>query len=341
MQAKRKHHYVQARYLDGFLAEAETQLWCYGRHRPESFRAISDELANQRDFYAIPDAPVGSNIEDYLEKSVESPGLNALRELVGRLQPPTLEARIALGRYIAFQEMRVPHTRELIRKQHLHTLTHIEKQLRAQGGRDATIYPYATAEGEIAKRGEAFTITMKEAQAHLAELERNLDTFDLPMMVELANEFFIFFVQMRWTILIAPDSSDFITSDNPVFRCFTDQNLHDSALLRPDCMVFCPLTKKAVLLMEHDFEFLEVLRRETEDGNGHTLPPTRFREISAEEVVTMNVEIAEQCTSWCFSGKPLEWLPEVLANESKRSEVRFYSDHSGYGARWTHKPGPS
>lgn len=335
MPAKRKHHYVQARYLDGFLAEGETQLLCYGRQRSKPFKAIADELANERDFYAIPDAPVGSNIEDYLEKVIEYPGLNSLKELATRCQPPTLQSRVALARYIAFQEMRVPHTRELMRKQQLHTLTHIERQLRAQGGRQATIYPYATAEGEVAKAGQVFSITLEEVQAHLTELERNLDTFDLPSMVECANDFYIFFVQMRWTVLFAPDESDFITSDNPVFRSFTNPDLQDSALLRPDCMVLCPLTKKAVLMMDHDFEFLEVLKRETEEGNGHTLPPTLFRELSVENVLTMNKQIAEQCTSWCFTGKPLDWLPEILAEQSRRAEIRFYSDSQGYGARWT------
>ena len=338
MPAKRKHHYVQARYLDGFLAEGETRLWCYGRQRPEPFRAIPDELANERDFYAIPDAPAGSNIEDFLEKFVETPGLNALRELVRRRQSPTLTSRIALARYVAFQEMRVPHTRELMRKQHLHTLTHLEKQMRARGARQVTIYPSATAEGEIAEAGEAYTITMEEARAHLAELDRNLDTFDLPTMVDLAKDFSVFFVQMRWTVLLAPEGSAFITSDNPVFRAFKDPNLHDSALLRPDCMVFCPLTEKAVLLMEHDLEFLALQKKETEEGKGHTLPPTVFHKLSDEDVLTMNREVAEQCTSWCFSGMPLEWLPELLAKEGKRAEVRFYSNDHGYGARWTHEP---
>jgi hypothetical protein len=42
--------------------------------------------------------------------------------------------------------------------------------MRAQRDSQATIYPFATAEGEIAKQVEAFTITMEEPRAHLAEI---------------------------------------------------------------------------------------------------------------------------------------------------------------------------
>ena len=63
MATARQHHYVQARYLDRFLASGSAQLGCYGRGRSKAHRSIPDGLASQRDFYAIPNPPPGSNLE--------------------------------------------------------------------------------------------------------------------------------------------------------------------------------------------------------------------------------------------------------------------------------------
>jgi hypothetical protein len=116
MATARQHHYVQARYLDGFLAPGSTQLVCYGRGRSKPHRSIPDGIATQRDFYAIPNGPPDANIENFLETKIERPGLDALRRLVENRTPPSLEDRVSLSRYIAFQEMRVPYSRELNRE---------------------------------------------------------------------------------------------------------------------------------------------------------------------------------------------------------------------------------
>src|SRR6476619_4162995 len=111
MATARQHHYVQARYLDGFLAPGGTHLVCYGRGRSKPHRSIPDGIASQRDFYAIPNAPPGINLENFLESKVEGPGLEALRRLVQSRTPVSVEDRISLSRYISFQEMRVPYAR--------------------------------------------------------------------------------------------------------------------------------------------------------------------------------------------------------------------------------------
>lgn len=71
MAAARQHHYVQARYLDGFIAPGSTQLVCYGRGRSKPHRSIPDGIATQRDFYAIPNGLPGANIETFLESEIE------------------------------------------------------------------------------------------------------------------------------------------------------------------------------------------------------------------------------------------------------------------------------
>ncbi len=112
MARARQRHYVQARYLDGFLAPGSTQLVCYGRGSSKPHRSVPDGIATQRDSYAIPNGPPGSNIEAFIENEIERPGLEASRRLVESRGPPQVEDRISLSWYIAFQEMRVPYSRE-------------------------------------------------------------------------------------------------------------------------------------------------------------------------------------------------------------------------------------
>jgi hypothetical protein len=143
----RQHHYVQARYLDGFLAPGSTQLVCYGRGRSKLHSSIPDGIAPQHDFYAIPNAPPGVNLEKFLESKVEGPGLEALRRLVENETPPSVEDRISLSRYIAFQEMRVPYARELNREHMRLSFEEKAWQFEKSGQSSLIFQNVATAEG--------------------------------------------------------------------------------------------------------------------------------------------------------------------------------------------------
>ena len=69
-------------YLQGFLAQDEKFLVSYGRGLGP-FRKQPDELAGQRNYYAIKNAD-GSwddRLEHTIEQSVESPGLPIVKRL--------------------------------------------------------------------------------------------------------------------------------------------------------------------------------------------------------------------------------------------------------------------
>jgi hypothetical protein len=85
----------------------------------------------------------------------------------------------------------------------------------------------------------------------------NPNTFDLDSMVDFANDMTKFYAAMRWSVLLARPTTGFITSDCPVFSTFTEPGGDDS-LLRPDCSVCCPLSSRALLVMNSDIEYLKV-----------------------------------------------------------------------------------
>jgi hypothetical protein len=334
MRSARQSHYVQARYLDGFLAPRNDQLWCYGRRRPSPYSAIPNKLARQRDFYRIPNAAPNVNLESFLEKSVEFPGLAALRELVEKGRPLDIENRIRLAKYIAFQEMRVPHTRELIREQTTHSINHMLQGFRDTSGSRAIVHEFALAEGSAVQRAKPFSVTREEIEEYAKEITDNPDSFDIKSMVDLANDMTTFYAAMRWNILFSRSSTAFVTSDCPVFRTFTEPG-GDDALLRPDCLVCCPLSSRALLVMDHDIEFLKISKRERDAGNGKTLPPTGFRTITDTGVMNFNRRIVDYTHRWCFSGIKHDWITEAMQQPSKRTIPEFFAYGEMSGARWS------
>ena len=333
MATPRQHHYVQARYLDGFLAPGSTQLVCYGRGRSKLHRSIPDGIATQRDFYAIPNAPPGTNLEKFLESKVERPGLEALRRLVETKAPPSVEERISLSRYIAFQEMRVPYARELNRE---HMRLSFEEKARQfeKSGRSSLIFQnVATAEGVPVKHSEPYEVRREDVEDILAEMNKNPDSFDLEHMIDLANDMTRFYASMNWTILLAKPSTAFVTSDCPVFRQF-DHPGGDNALLRLDCTTCCPLSSQAFLMMRGDIEYLMLSMKEQSEGNGHTLPPTEFRTISDQGVANFNRKIAAYAHRWCFSGTEADWILKAMQGPSLRRKPTLTSKNGSTMVQW-------
>lgn len=334
MARKRKHHYVQARYLDGFITEPHGMLMCYGRKRAAPYSAVPDNLAHQRDYYDLPDARNGENLEDFLEKNVETPGLAALRALVTTKRPLEWADRIRLAKYIAFQETRVPYMRDRVKMQMLHEARSMVEQFQETGGTKAEHFVFATVKGEPVMRSSPVVITRAEAEEHLRELESNPLTFDLEMMVDMANDVTTFLAQMRWKVLFAPCGSAFVTSDCPVFRMFTDESDPDEAFLRPDCRVICPLTRSALLVMEHDMEFLNSVVFGRGPDRSQIVPSTYFVDVSDPDVLAYNRAIVENCNLWCFVGSKQDWIPDLMKGRSKRAELHLFAQKNLTGGRW-------
>jgi hypothetical protein len=340
MAGARQHHYVQARYLDGFLAPANKQLVVYGRDRSKPHRSIPDGIACQRDFYAIPNAPPGVNLEHFLESKVETPGLEALRRLVERKTAPSVEDRIQLSRYIAFQEMRVPYARELNREHMRASFEEKGKQFERTGQSSLIFQNVALAEGVAVKHSDPYEVHREDVEYFLMDMDNNPDTFDLDFMIDLANDMTRFYASMNWTILLARPSTAFITSDCPVFRQF-DHPGGDNALLRPDCTICCPLTSVAFLMMRGDLEYLMLSMKEQSEGNGHTLPPTEFQMISDQGVANFNRKIAAYAHRWCFSGIEADWILKAMQGPSLRRKPTVTSKNGGTLVRWQRDHEPS
>ena len=332
MHDSRQHHYVQARYLDGFLQPGTDKLWAYGRGRTAAHKAIPNKLARQKDFYRFPTAVPGHNLENFLETRIETPGLRALRSLLATGQPLLVEDRIALARYIAFQENRVPRSRERHREFVAMAYRHILELLDETGAAEGKLSNVALAEGMEVQRSDSTRFTRDDIESAISHIDANPKTFDLTDMIESANKLTSFYAVMKWSVLIAKPQNSFLTSDCPVFHFFTEPG-GDDALLRPDCRVCFPLSSHALLLMEHDIPYLQLSMKEQEMGSGSTLPPTSFRSITAKGVRNFNEKIAGTSHHWTYSGNPMPWIVDTMRRPSSRTRREYIVTENMFGMR--------
>lgn len=208
------------------------------------------------------------------------------------------------------------------------------QQFQETGGTKAETYVFAMVKDKPAMKSAPVTITREQAEGHLRSLESNPLTFDIELMVNLANDMTPFLTQMRWRVLFTKSGSDFVTSDCPVFRTFTDESDLDDAFFRPDCQVVCPLTKSALLVMEHDLEFLRAAVLGGASESSKILPGTYFIEASEQDVETYNRAIVESCNRWCFVGSKQDWIPALMKGRSKRAELHLFAQENFTAGRW-------
>ncbi len=223
-------------------------LWVYGRKRVNSHRGVPDEIARQRDFYAIPNAPAGESIESFLARTIENPGLSAVRHLLAAQRAPIFEQRLAIARYIAFQEWRVPYSRETHRSLTAKFIQQLLDRFDRTRERSVLAQQWAGREGLYA--GPPTLITREEVEAYAKNISANPTSYDLESMINLATRATDWYLRMDWTILLAPPKTSFITSDNPVFKYFRGSG-GDETVVRPDCHICCPLAANALLVMKN------------------------------------------------------------------------------------------
>jgi hypothetical protein len=115
----RRHHFVTKAYLDVFLEPNEKLLYCYGRKRPEAFRAAPENLANIRDYHSVrrQDGSLDFSLETRIEQEIETPGIPLIRRLSAGKTNLDTGQRLSLAKLIGLQNVRVPYERDFIDKQ--------------------------------------------------------------------------------------------------------------------------------------------------------------------------------------------------------------------------------
>jgi hypothetical protein len=116
MSRPKAQHYVTGSYLRLFATGAgkSARLQVYERGQQKTWGQHPDKVARRTNYYSIQrkDGTFDDAVEELLEL-VESSALPVLLRLANEEFEPTLDERVAIGMFIAFQELRVPGMREM------------------------------------------------------------------------------------------------------------------------------------------------------------------------------------------------------------------------------------
>ena len=292
MQNKpKRHHYVSQGYMKKFIEQPNT-LYVYdketSRIRPTSPRSIAFE----NDFYTVDTISEkdSSEVEESLGK-IESTAIPLISELISsdNLSNPN---RADLAIYIAIQYGRTPRSKALMDELATVMTTNGVKQLIADALNDET--KYKELSDSITGGPEPHNMPSREKLEEwvlkpgpMGKVSIDKGTY-VKSFFENASDIANGLLDSRWTVLIAPKNSTFITSDNPI-ALSVDRELRIGemlAILLPGVKRYFPLDRKHCLLMYGAANSKEVYKRKANKA----------------EVNFINNTLLEQSTRYTLSG---------------------------------------
>lgn len=318
MARPKQQHYVTRAYLEGFLGQDENFLVCYGRGLGP-FRKRPDELACQRDYYAIKnlDGTWDDRLEHAIEQSVESPGLPVVKKLASGQMRLNWAERNKLAMLIAFQEARTPATRARVRENLDALQQRMLGEIRAGDPDQKSI-------DLVGENGKRVTVTLDEMIASHDRVATNDHCHDIhSLMMGHALRLAGIFERMKFTVHYGSDS-DFVTTDTPVIRVFTDGAALGYGIQRRDIEVRFPLSGGAFLTLTHDLKLIEILQKADQRKRKRLLaatPEVQVRSASKDQIRAFNRGQVRHAHRWIFASKELDWAAELLAQPSVAPKV--------------------
>jgi len=163
-------------------------------------------------FYAVTrqDGTFDDTIEQFLDEKVESPAMAVVRKLATSNKQPSWEERIALMRWISFQEFRTPLQRGGIEQ----IAGKIIKQTMLLMARA----PGAIEEGlaKLKEQGKDYGVTAEDLRKSVEEDAFEIQVnpvLSLDVMMQ-AEEFVPILAEMQWTLVTARNGTALVTSDS-------------------------------------------------------------------------------------------------------------------------------
>ena len=228
-------------------------LYVYERGRAEPFRQKPQQAARETDYYSFHNADgLPDNSIEHLLGIVESDAVPVIRKISSGDTQLTWDERNKLALFIGFQEFRVPWMR---------------RQMEGLYGKlvDFVVRGHVKVPGLLERDmerliDEGHNLEGVSPQSLREFIERNEYAINvspqasLTTLVQMAPVVSAYYREMEWTVIKCPDSSVFITSDNPVvkFAPESSQLVYGLGIMNPAIQIWFPLSKTASLVIRHD-----------------------------------------------------------------------------------------
>ncbi len=213
---KKRHHFVSAFYLEGFIDQGHPPFLCLYDKEERSVKDVSAKDAGCRKlFYAFPTKDGGmdtNTLEDIFQK-LESQVAPLLDKIESR-QALTNEERSVLSRFLALSLTRVPNFRMNIADAfQAHVIKQVAMRMAHHTG-------FEEVRQSLTEKGEPID---EEAHTELVEMMKE-GRFNVKMaphsnieiFLNLAEDLAPIIHRMEWTYLIPNERYSLVTSDNPV-----------------------------------------------------------------------------------------------------------------------------
>jgi hypothetical protein len=242
-----KHHYVPVFYQKHFTA-SDGLLWVYDRKFKTCKQLHPLSVCFQNDLYAfkVPDSPFNQIVETDFLCNVDGSASSALRELPGVLAAPRPELLGEIIYFAALQYTRVPANKAFISMIHEAGATDLMETAFANVARAASVL----RDYEI-ETGEKVNVTPESMVEAVKSKSVKAVATEVPFIDSVIRHTdFVAkaFSELDMKILISPQQTGFILSDNPVTLA-PPPGLKQVGIHSPGAFTFMPLTRSLCLCL--------------------------------------------------------------------------------------------
>lgn len=325
-------HYLSQAYLRGFGTGSgrKAMLYVYERNRPEPFRQKPQGAARETNFYSFqrPDGTTDDSVESLLGL-VENEAIPILRKMASQETQLSWEERDRVALFIAFQELRVPWTRENFEGLHGQLIKRLsEFHARIPGLLERDLR-------ELEQKGEDLKgVTADSLREFLERGEYTIEVspiVSLRSMLQLAPFLHGFYIEMKWTVLRALGTAFFVASDNPVVRF--DPNYRGGffgvGLVGPTIEIRFPIDKNTCLVITQDrdrqdrwHELVEAGRQTDAAELRKALPRTEFLKVGGKVVETINRLTIAYARRFVYSPVRNPQIPPMMHGEPQGLRIQ-------------------
>lgn len=308
LKVKKNQHYVPQSYLRRFTLEGEKSLiWSFDKEKLEfNKNTFSVNKICAEDYYYYQQDENGGfdhiKLEDSLSE-IEKIGNDILNKIVNVYTMPfayiTEQERGELSFYISLMLTRGPAFRDCINELH--------------GEIVSRTFQSMYKAGNFPEMPDVLNEMVKEKGLENVIKAHVFSSVSLHGMVEAARQISMTILEKNWTLMVAPNSLGFITSDTPVSFVSATGKVKELGPGHTDAKIIFPISKKIALIING--------RRSNSD--------LKFMACDTSKAKDINQFIANSANKSVFCSEKYEWLPELIT-ERTGQKLDLYSSKPGF-----------
>ena len=295
----KKHHYLPQSYLKGFQIgdnKKNPKVFTYEKNNLEKSPFVSaiKDTACIKDYHTVKiDNKIDRETVESVFSDIENMIIKDIRTVINNKYIDR-NSRITLAMTILFFKERVPQNMEMLKKFLLRTIEKI-------------------AEENFKKNNMGLQGSFRDN--YKIKINNNYPLYLLSKTV-FSEEKIMYFSNMTFSLLKAPENNYFVCSDTPVsYYVPENKSMRGVGLSHPELQIFLPLNKSYGLLCSHN-------------------KISEYEELSIEELNEYNRRTVITAEQYIFSNNNSEKLKELIIKNKDNFSGMIYKDFDTINGRF-------